>query len=294
MKYQRFTKVSNHVLDSVYTKYKPSFDWSIIVLSLIIIFVVIGVVIHRANSQNVKTSTSQSFVNSPVEKMTEPLLIPLNCRELTEQLEDLDKTFKNKKINKVLNIVYTDSLVEWDYFRIATYDLAEDFKQKYQFDMEVDEIYRALMKVFYIECSFKTGELGINLKSNAKGIIQFTSRTRNTLSVPENINEYELIYQLPFVFDYFEHKIKQQRTKTHLINSFVDVYCVVFAPYFADKPDGAHVYSSCKKRTDKCKFYNKSKNSFCAYHGNRIYDVDKSGIIQKYEIADYLASKYSN
>lgn len=164
----------------------------------------------------------------------------------------------------------------WDSFRIATMDLACRMNREFKFGMSDIRLYDALMKTFFAECKFKVGKAAINSKSDARGIIQWMPGLRRKLNVPENIHEIPLKNQLPYVYEYFKYKVDRHNMDTSKIDEFVDIYCIVFAPAYADRELWHAMYSKPTK----------------AYLYNQGYDYNDDGKITKWEVNHYILNKH--
>jgi len=185
---------------------------------------------------------------------------------------------------KVYNLhKFIGQLSNWDKFRQATYQLAIELNCQYNYQMTDLHLYDSLMKTFYTESTYKRGQGAINKKSGAKGIIQFLKSTRAKLNVPDDINNYKLHDQIPFVKKYFQHKMRLHKIDPSKINEFIDIYLIVFAPAYSDNDPDTVLYSK------KCKSKNRCK---CAYHSNRAYDTDKDGKIKKDEVKKYIIGRH--
>lgn len=205
-----------------------------------------------------------------------------------------DAVLDDDRLAPIWNIVGCDKkfLSDWDRFRIAAYDTCISIGHRHKFAMDDIQIYDGFMKTFFAESKFHASTRAINSITDAKGIIQFMPNIRKKLNIPDNVYHYKLIDQLPYVSKYIDFKMKRNSINGRKIDSFVDIYCLIFAPAYADAPSDAGFYKSCTLRKIQCPYKRKGKGKRCAYHANFPYDVNKDGIIRKNEISDYILSKH--
>jgi len=182
--------------------------------------------------------------------------------------------FKVDELNCLLRFNKHD-LSDWDNFRKKTFLMAVNLKNDYSMPMSEVFLYDALMKTFYAECKFKIGAGAINKVSDARGLIQWTRRTRKKLNVPEDIHTRPLAEQVDHADQYFRYKIWAHKMDVCKIDSVIDIYCIVFAPARADKPIDYIVYSKGK-----------------AYSQNRGYDTNRDHKITKREIEERILRHY--
>ena len=195
---------------------------------------------------------------------------------------------------------------EWFKFKSAAYDTACSLNKDLGFNMSNLQVYDGLMKVFFSESKFKG--TAANPISSARGIIQFMRSTRNKLGIPHNIAELSELEQLHYVSLYYRDRIKSHNIDCKKVDSFIDIYMVVFAPAYTTAPDWKCVYKSCEHGKKICPWYavclsmvKANKESAlvkgkdrrrCAYHANWGYDRNKDGKILKAEIRDYILKKH--
>lgn len=187
---------------------------------------------------------------------------------------------------------------KWDAFRYATYRLAEGLNTEFHTSLSDVQLYDGLMKTFFAECKFKVGDDAVNGLSGAKGLIQWMPSIRKKLDIPNDIHNYELVDQLPYAHTYLVDVINKHNINPKKIDKFIDVYCLIFAPAFADANDNAVFYVSCQYRAKQCPYFKnmnkkwKHKGKRCAYHSNNGYDLNKDGKLTKSEISDYIIGKH--
>lgn len=188
-----------------------------------------------------------------------------------------------------------DSLNLRDKYRAGLYIMAGMAKKKYKtIPLDTLDLAVAFSKVGYLECKNRVGVSAINKHSDARGVWQWMPSYRKKHGVPEDVYDFELHEQLPYMWQYFCHKMDNQYTTPtggrldhSKIKSWVDVYALIFAPRFADDGLDVQFYKSCG---GKCK----NKKRKCAYHGNQGYDYNKDGAITKRDIRDRAEAKHFN
>lgn len=239
-------------------------------------------------------------LTKPKIELNNKILMPFICTVLVFGYIFLNADTQDKKDSSIKNVIaypscykpnlkvyelhnFLGELSKWDKLRYSTYLLATELNQKYKFGMTDIKLYDSLMKTFYAESTYKTGDKAINKNSGAKGIIQFLKSTRKKLDIPDDINEYALHDQIPFVKRYIEHKIKLHKINTSKIDDFIDVYLIVFAPAYSDNDMDSTLYSKKCKSKSSCK---------CAYHANKAYDINRDGKINKQEVRDFIVKKH--
>lgn len=187
-------------------------------------------------------------------------------------------------------------LTDWDRFRLAAFDTAQALRKDYGFNLTDVQVYDGLQKTFFAECKFKGS--AANPISSAKGIIQFMKSTRKRLDIPHDIDKLPEIKQLHYVSLYYRDCIKRHKIDGRKIDSFIDLYMVVFAPSCTTAPDWKTVYTSCLHRHKGCGYFKRpngkrmNRGRRCAYHSNLGYDTDGDGRITKAEIRDRILNKH--
>ena len=194
-----------------------------------------------------------------------------------------------KEIKEEICFDVQSCVSDWDKFRLGMYNLSGRLTSSYEFEITQYQLYDFMMKTVFAECKFKTGKAAINRISNARGSIQWMPKLRKKLGVPENIHEIPLHLQIPHIEKYFNYKIKRHRINTKKVKSFVDVYCIVFAPAYSDRSKDSVLYS---KHRNCGSFCWKHKRKKCSYHANKGYDITDDGEIRKYEISEYVLNKH--
>jgi hypothetical protein len=182
-----------------------------------------------------------------------------------------------------------------DKYRAGLYVMARNAKNRYPL-LSIDTLRLAVAfsKVGYLECKNRVGQSAINKHSDARGVWQWMPKYRKKHGVPENIHDFQLHEQLPYMWAYFCHKMDNQyttptggRLDATKIKYWVDVYALIFAPRFADDALDVGFYKTCG---GTCA--NRKKK--CAYHGNRGYDYNNDGYISKRDIRDRAEAKHFN
>ena len=207
-----------------------------------------------------------------------------------------DAVLFEDRSSPIWNVIGCDKKVlsEWDKFRAVAYDTCVSIGRRHKFGMTDLQIYDGFMKTFFAESKFHASKKAINPITKAKGLIQWMPSIRKKLNIPDNVYHFKLVDQLPYVSKYIDFKMKDNRINGRYVNSFVDIYCLVFAPAYADAPDNAGFYKSCTQRKKQCPYKRNGKGKRCAYHANSAYDVNKDGVIRKNEISKYILDKHYN
>ena len=199
------------------------------------------------------------------------------------------KCIEYKVIEHEICIDSIATFSDWDKFKLEMFYLAGRLTKEHEFTISQYTLYDYLMKTVFAECKFKTGTAAINRLSDARGAIQWMPKLRRKLGVPEDVHNMPLSLQVPYIETYFNYKIDRHKIDTKKIKSFVDVYCIVFAPAYADNSKNSILYSRHKNCGAFCWKHKKRK---CAYHANKGYDISKDGRIRKAEIESYVLNKH--
>lgn len=179
-----------------------------------------------------------------------------------------------------------ENLTRWNRFRREMYLVADSLYIIHQDKMSdiVSPVllYQWLMRTLHAESKYNPA--AVNKKSDATGLIQLMPFHWNEYgfrSKKSIIKTHELDQCWSIVFRWFDEEFKGRYKKTlNQIDSFIDVYLVVFLPAFADDPD------------DKLLFSKKSNPGW--YRQNSGYDVNKDGDVFKYEINSRITKKFED
>lgn len=221
--------------------------------------------------------------------------VPIS-RRVTKKKTVVSENFK--RYGYLIDLANSDdfeSLSNRDKYRAGLYVMATLAKKRYpKLGIDTLDLAVAFSMTGYLECKNKVGNAAVNRHSDARGVWQFMPRHRKKYGVPENVHMLELHEQIPYMWKYFCHKIDSQWTNDDgdpldqsKIKEWIDVYCLIFAPKFADDGLDAAFYRSCNGKT-----YCGNVKRKCAYHGNKGYDHNNDGAISKRDIRDRAIKKH--